>query len=100
MFIREGSPARHASGLACAVQPGKARPQNALTLGACRTYFRVCDGGALAAVPGASPKAYRVYGEGEQRRNAANTPRPSVLLPKNVSASLLGLRIYPISAAP
>ena len=34
-------------------------------VGACRTCFRACDGGALGAVQGASPKAYEMYGEGE-----------------------------------
>ena len=34
-------------------------------LGACRTCFRACDGGALGAVQGTSPKAYEMYGEGE-----------------------------------
>ena len=34
-------------------------------LGACRTCFRACDGCALGAVQGTSPKAYEMYGEGE-----------------------------------
>jgi len=39
----------------------------------------MCDEGALAAVRGESPKAWRDYGAGEQRRNAAEAPRPSGL---------------------
>ena len=46
-------------------------------LGACRACCRACDGGELGAVQGASPKAYRAYGEGEQRRMHPNRPVPS-----------------------
>src|SRR6266705_4286813 len=54
-------------------------------LGACRTYFRACDGVAVGAVQGASPKPYRAYGEGSQRRNAPKaTPSRRVADKKRV----------------
>ena len=54
--------------------------------GACRTCFRECDGGGFGAIK--SPKAYRQYGEGEQRRNAPKAHLLRVAAKKHVHSRL------------
>ena len=71
--LREGATASVVPIRGC---PKGGRWETSVMLGACRTGFRVCEPEAVWLQSGASPRAYREYGAGEQqRRNALQRPR-------------------------